>query len=99
MMSIVERLKALLEREPALRGDELEKLVLEKESLMSQLEEGLKLGEEGAAERLAGLEEPLAALSFANQLALKTGRIKAQLSSFQKPEAKAVPAKRLDLIS
>ena len=45
MKSIVDKLVALLEREPTTRGEELERLVEEKDSLVSQLEQCLVVSE------------------------------------------------------
>ena len=99
VMSTVEKLRAILEREPALRGDELEKAVVEKEALISQLGQELRLGEAGDGERVAQLEKVMAPLSFANGLALQLNRMRLQLSRLQKNREPAESTPRVDLIS
>jgi hypothetical protein len=99
LKSSVEKLRALLEREPALRGDELASAVAEKERLILELGQGLRLGEEGEGERVALLENEMAPLSFANGLTLSLNRIRLQLSRLRQPQAPAAPAPRVDLIS
>lgn len=96
---IVERLLSVLKREPALRGEGLAGLVDEKERLILELEQSLRLAEPGAELRVAALQETLASLGYANGLTLKINRLRVQFGRLQNSTANAAPAPRVDLIS
>jgi hypothetical protein len=101
MTSIASRLMAVLEREPTLRGGELDAAVAEKERLVEALEQGLQLAEAGAEDRVKALGALLKPLAQANLQAFKFNRILLQLSKIgvPKPKPKTVSARRVDLIS
>lgn len=97
LVSTAERLKAVLEQEPALRGENLIHAVREKQRLVEKLTRLLRLDQSGAAERAAGLKRYMAGLVEANGIATQFSRLRLQMSRLRVPSAKASPTHRVDI--
>jgi len=94
---VVDKLRFLLEQEPTLRGAELSGAVAEKKRLIREMQQALRLNEQGAAERILSLRGHLAGLANANDLVLRINQLRIRVDRILRRETKAIPVNRLDI--